>query len=190
MQYPSADGVPRYPPVTSGHWIPIAGSFHARPPRRSMPEVIDFVTELCLVGQNQKAMRKAFRNQELFFVFFRQFHTIPFSIGCGTFPQIHRHIKYAAAHSAHEFALRIVDLKMQSAQYTLDGHRLVILYKLDIESGFFLFPSLFFLEKIPGTPVYGLSSGSNPWCNHTQPFDTADIFFPLLSVPLFFPLSC
>ena len=32
MQYPSADGVPRYPPVTSGHRIPIFGSFHARPP--------------------------------------------------------------------------------------------------------------------------------------------------------------
>ena len=116
-------------------------------------------------------MRKAFRNQKLLFVFLGKFHTIPFSIGCGTFPQIHRHIKHAAAHSAHEFALRIVDLKMQSAQYTLDGHRLVILYKLDIESGFFHFPFIVGLHKVSaGIPVYGR-------CNHTQPFDTADIFF-------------
>ena len=154
------------PPNTDLWVIPCQSALVVR-----MPEVIDFVTELCLVRQDQEAMRKAFRNQELFFVFFRQFHTIPFSIGCGTFPQIHRHIKYASAHGTDKFALRIVDLEMQSAQYAFDGHGLVILYKLDIESGFFHFPLIVCLHVISaGVPVYGR-------CNHTQPFDATNIFF-------------
>ena len=87
----SVNGVPsaiQYPSIPTCHIRPLDTDCRVIPCQAAlvvrMPEVIDFVTELCLVRQDQEAMRKAFRNQELFFVFFRQFHTIPFSIGCGT----------------------------------------------------------------------------------------------------------
>ena len=54
-----------------------------------MIKIRTFVAEFCLVAQHQKSMRKSFRNVKLLFILFRQFNSIPFSIGGTSFPDIH-----------------------------------------------------------------------------------------------------
>ena len=46
-----------------------------------MPEIVDFVAKFSYIAEDQKTMGKAFRNEELLFVFIGQFHAIPFAIG-------------------------------------------------------------------------------------------------------------
>ena len=68
-----------------------------------MIKVIALITEFRFVAQDEEAVRKSLRNQELLFVLRRQRHAIPFSICFGFRSQIHRHIKYSAAHHANEW---------------------------------------------------------------------------------------
>ena len=49
-----------------------------------MPEIIDLIAEFRHVAEDQEPMGKAFGNEELLLIFFRQFDTVPFAIRLGS----------------------------------------------------------------------------------------------------------
>ena len=113
-----------------------------------MIKVITLITEFRFVAQDEEAVRKSLRNQELLFVLRRQRHAIPFSICFGFRSQIHRHIKYSAAHHANQLRLRILLLEVQAAQHAPDGHGLIVLHKADVNSRLPHIPLAVGLHKI------------------------------------------
>src|ERR1039457_3415038 len=50
----------------------------------------------------------------------------------GIFPYIHRNIEHRALHHAHQFALRMLDLIVESAQHILSRARVVVLHEIHI----------------------------------------------------------
>lgn len=96
-----------------------------------MPEVIHLIAKLCLIAQNKEAMRKTFRDEELLLVLSRQGNTVPLAISFRIASEVNSNIKYGATHSAHQLALRILLLEVQTAQDTLWGHGLIVLHKVD-----------------------------------------------------------
>ena len=73
-----------------------------------MPEIIDLIAELCFIAQNQEAVCKAFRDEELFLVLGRQGNTIPLALGLRIASEVNSNIEHSTAHSAHQLALRIL----------------------------------------------------------------------------------
>jgi hypothetical protein len=69
---------------------------------------------------------------ELLVVVFAQLYSGPLPKGWRAFSDIHSHIKYRAAHHAHQFALRLVQLVVQSAQYAFDAATVVVLHEVHI----------------------------------------------------------
>ena len=135
-----------------------------------MPEVIDLIAELCLIAQNQKAMCKALRDEELLLIFSGQRNAIPLAIGFRITSEVNRDIKHSATYSAHQLALRILLLEVQSAQHALCGHRLIVLHKVDIDASFL---HIFF---VVGFHEISTSITMNSRLNNTESLDAAYIF--------------
>lgn len=74
-------------------------------------------------------MSKALRHPELAFVVCRQDFAHPLAKGGGRFADVYRYIKHLALHHAHELALRLLDLVMQTAQHALGGAGVIVLHK-------------------------------------------------------------
>ena len=83
-------------------------------------------------------MCKAWWNPDLSVVISRQFNTHRLAKTGGGFSNIHRHIKHRAAHHAHQFALGLPDLIMQTAQHAPGAAAMVVLHKIDIKAGSFV----------------------------------------------------
>ena len=82
-----------------------------------MIEICTFVSELRMIRKHQKAMCKILRNKELLFVLCGKQDTKPFSIRFGSFSQVYRHIINLTGNHAHQLVLRVIDLKMKTAEH-------------------------------------------------------------------------
>ena len=118
-------------------------------------------------------MGKAFRNEELLLVFFRQFDAIPLAIRLGITAQIDSHVKNTAADGTDEFALREMLLEMESPKHTFGAHALIILNKIDMESRFFHILLIIRFHEI------STAIAMDRRRNNTKPINTAYILFNL-----------
>ena len=113
-----------------------------------MIEISTLIAELRDLRENQEPVGEAFRNIELFMIVLGQDLTIPFSVCAASLSQIHRHIKNTAADHTHQLSLRVLLLKMKTAQHSLHGGGLVVLYKYHVEAGFVHIIPVICLHKI------------------------------------------
>ena len=97
----------------------------------------------------------------------------PFTVGFGIGTQVHRHIVDSTAHRPYQLALGILLLEMQSSQYALDGHGLVVLYEHHVETCFPKIILIVGLHKISSLIL------KNRRFNHTQPLDVTGGHFNL-----------
>ena len=79
-------------------------------------------------------MGKPLADIKLLLVLLGQLYAVPLAIGLTAFTQIHRHIEHTAADHAHQLALGILLLEVQTAQNALGGHALVVLHKDHIQA--------------------------------------------------------
>jgi len=138
-----------------------------------MPEIVDFIAKFSDIAEDQEAMGKSFRNEELLLVFFRQFDAIPLTIGLGITAQIDSDIKDTAADGTDEFALREMLLEMKSPKYAFSAHALIILNKIDMESRFFHVLLIIRFHEI------STAIAMDRRHNDTKPVNTAHILFNL-----------
>ena len=89
----------------------------------------------------------------------------PLAVGFGAGTQIHRHVKHFAVYYAHQFILRVVNLKMKSPKYALFGSGLIVLHKLLRNSRFCKIIIIIGLDKI--TPFITENTGRDDF----QSFD-------------------
>ena len=138
-----------------------------------MPEIVDFIAKFSDIAEDQEAMGKAFRNEELLLVFFRQFDAIPLAISLGLTAQIDSDIKDTAADGTDEFALREMLLEMKAPQDTFRRHGLIVLNKVDMKTRFLHVLLIIRFHKISTTITM------NRRRNDTKPINTAHILFNL-----------
>ena len=100
-----------------------------------IPVIGGLVQEIRGLGKNTEAVREAFRYPQHEFVLGRQFQRDMLAESRRTLADIHRDIEHRALHHAHQFALRMLDLIVQSAQHVLRGARVVVLHEIDIAAG-------------------------------------------------------
>lgn len=127
-------------------------------------EIRDFVDELGLVAQDQKAVGKALGDIELFLVLRREENTVPLAEGGAALAQVNRDIKDLAADHADQLALGILFLEVESAQDAPDRHALVVLNKDHVQSGFLHVALVVGLHEI--SPVVAVHGG----LDHIEPF--------------------
>ena len=113
-----------------------------------MIEIGTFISKLCIIREYDKSMCKVLRNKELFLIFCRKQDAEPFSVCFGSLAKVNRNIEYFSVYHAYQFVLRVIDLEVKSTQDTFFGCRLVILYELDINAGFFKIIVIVCLHKI------------------------------------------
>ena len=146
--------------------IPCQSAFIAR-----VVEIRTLITELRNIAQYKEAMHKTFRNIELFLIFFRQPDPKPLLISHAALSQIHCDIKHFPADNTHQFSLRELLLKMQSAENAFCGTGLIILNKCHCKTGLRHIVLIISLHKISAGIAVNRRS------DHTQAFDSACILF-------------
>lgn len=118
-------------------------------------------------------MGKAFGNEELLLIFFRQFDTVPFAIRLGITAQIDSHIENTAANSTDELALGKMFLEMKPSQDPFCRHGLIILNKINMEPRFLHVLLIIRFHKI------STAITMNRRHNDTKPVNAAHILFNL-----------
>ncbi len=73
-----------------------------------MPEIVDLVSRTLLITQNQKAMCKALRDEELLLFYSGQRNAIPFAVGRRITSSDQLQHRTQSTYSAHQLALRIL----------------------------------------------------------------------------------
>ena len=81
-------------------------------------------------------MCKAFRDKKPLLILSGQRDTIPLAISFRIASEINCNIEHRTTHGAYQLALRILLLEVQTTQYALCGHGLVILYEVDVNASF------------------------------------------------------
>ena len=99
-----------------------------------MIKVCHLIAEFRCIAQYKEAVGKSLGDIELFFVFFGQKDSVPFSVGRTAFAQVNSHIKHFSADDPHQFSLRELFLEMKSSEDTSFGHALVILDKNHVQA--------------------------------------------------------
>ena len=109
-----------------------------------------FIEKVREIRQNEKAVRKAFRDSELALVIRGQRGSDPSSEGRGAFPQIHRHVEHLAHDDSHQLGLRLPDLVVKPPQNVPGRARVVVLREARLQAGpFFELTMIEALEKEP-----------------------------------------
>ena len=136
-----------------------------------MPEVIALVAEFRNIRKYQKAVGESLGDQELLFVFFCQFHTIPLAVGVRILSQVNSNVKNTALDDSDKLCLRKLFLEVQSSQYALGGAGLIVLYKVNMD------PSLFHVSL--GVSLHEVSTiiAVNGRGDDAKPFNAAYILF-------------
>ena len=79
-------------------------------------------------------MRKALRDIEHLFVLVREGHAHPFAKGGAVGAAVHRDIEHLAPGHAHQLALGVVLLEMQTPQHAPGRAALVVLHELPVDA--------------------------------------------------------
>src|SRR5690348_4600244 len=128
-------------------------------------EVGDLVLHERVLGEDEKAVRKAYRHPQHAVRRRREMESGPLAEGGRAAPQVDHHVVDLAEEHLHELALRLADLVVQAAQHVTHGERLVVLYELDLEAGRFIEPlAVIALEKMsPPVGKYLWLEDENVW---------------------------
>ncbi len=97
--------------------------------------VVGFVEEFSRVAQDDKGVGKPFGDPELPLVIGRKEFPHPLAEGFAAFAQVHSHVKHLAMKYPHQFALRLVQLVVQSAEQGFVTEAMVILHEVHIKAG-------------------------------------------------------
>jgi hypothetical protein len=94
-------------------------------------EIVAFVRKERVVFQNDKAVRKTARNEQLTAVFSRKNYAYMFSVGKRTLADINGDIQYSSAYDSDKFSLRVgKSLPMKTSDDALGRKTFIILNEL------------------------------------------------------------
>lgn len=96
-----------------------------------------FVEELGEIAQHHETMGKTFRHPELTMVVGRQAHRDPFAEMRRGAANVHGHVQHFTGGDADQFALSVLQLVMQAAQYAFLRAGMVVLNELGVQAGCF-----------------------------------------------------
>jgi len=80
-------------------------------------------------------VRQSWGHPQLALVGLGQMLAHPAPVGGRVAPDVDRDVKHLAAHHAHQFALRPVQLEMHAAQHVARRAGVVVLHEIDVQTG-------------------------------------------------------
>ena len=134
-------------------------------------EVVTFVAEFGVVGEDEEAVGESAGDEVLFFVFFGEGLAVPFAVGGGAGAEVDGDVKDGAFDDADEFGLGVVDLEVEAAEDAFAGFALVVLDEGVVEAGFAHVGEVVGLHEVAA--VVAVDGGGDG----AESFDSVNVFF-------------